>query len=670
VRRIGLATLLACGAAPAAAQDKTPLTVSDLLAVGVVADPQISPDGKYVAFTVSTPSIEENRNISRVRVVPADGGSAREVPAPKGSDRAPRWAPDGTLHIISTRGGSPQIWRVPADGAPAQLTDLDSGIEDFWWADAGTLIFVADVKWPPTQELNGRQREFPTEAKLWDGLFYRHWDGWRAGIRKHVFRYDVASRTVTDLTPFDRDVPTLALGGHDVAIAPDGRRVAVVFNPDSAVAKSTNNDVFLIDITGSSPRPVTANQANDHSPAWSPDGRRLGYLAMAVPGFEADRQQVIVHDPAAGTRLSLAPDWSLSVGGFAWVPDGKSIIAQVEERGEISLYRVTVATRRRTRIAQGGMNTNPVVAPRGDFLVYLRQTATTPAELWRVRLDGREARPLTAVNGQMLARLDLPPLRRFGFVGAQGDSVFGWTLMPPGFDSTRRYPLVYLIHGGPQSAWLDQWHQRWNYHLFASRGYVVAAVNFHGSTGYGQEFTNSISRNWGGLPYEDLMKGLDELVRRPYVDPGKVGAAGASYGGYMVFWMAGQTDRFRTLVAHDGVFNPISMFGTTEELWFPIYEFGGTPLDSAARALMERWSPANHIAKWSTPMLVVHGQQDFRVDVSEGYQAFTALQLRGIPSKFLYFPDEGHWVLKPRNRQLWWATVLDWLDTYLNPATP
>jgi dipeptidyl aminopeptidase/acylaminoacyl peptidase len=303
-------------------------------------------------------------------------------------------------------------------------------------------------------------------------------------------------------------------------------------------------------------------------------------------------------------------------------------------------------------------------------MVFLRQSATTPPELWRAQLDGREARPLTRVNDELLARLDLSPLEPFGFVGARGDSVFGWTLTPPGFDRSRRYPLVYLIHGGPQGAWLDQWHQRWNYHLFSARGYVVAAVNFHGSTGYGQEFTNSISRNWGGLPYQDLMKGIDVLVRRPYVDRDRLGGAGGSYGGYMIFWMAGQTDRFRTLVAHDGVFNPVSMFGTTEELWFPKHEFGGTPMDPEARALMDHWSPANHVAKWSTPMLVVHGQQDFRVDLSEGAQAFTALRLRDVPAKFLYFPDEGHWVLKPRNRRLWWSTVLDWLDTHLNPATP
>jgi dipeptidyl aminopeptidase/acylaminoacyl peptidase len=279
-------------------------------------------------------------------------------------------------------------------------------------------------------------------------------------------------------------------------------------------------------------------------------------------------------------------------------------------------------------------------------------------------------RQLTHENDEALRHLQLAPLEPFSFLGALGDSVHGYLMKPPGFDERQRYPVAYLIHGGPQGAWLDNWHARWNYALFAARGYVVAAVNFHGSTGYGQEFTNSISRHWGDYPYEDLMKGLDYVSRLPYVDSTRMGAAGGSYGGYMVFWMAGHTTRFKALVAHDGVFNPVSMAGTTEELWFPIHEFGGSQLAQASRATMEKFSPANYLANWTTPMLVVHGEQDFRVTVSEGLQAFTALRLRGIPAKFLYFPDEGHWVLKPRNRRLWWGTVLDWMDQYLKTAQP
>jgi dipeptidyl aminopeptidase/acylaminoacyl peptidase len=268
----------------------------------------------------------------------------------------------------------------------------------------------------------------------------------------------------------------------------------------------------------------------------------------------------------------------------------------------------------------------------------------------------------------MMARLDLGPVESFGFVGAKRDSVFGFIMKPPRFDAAKKYPVVYLIHGGPQGAWLDGWHQRWNYAVFASRGYVVAAVNFHGSTGYGQAFTNSISGDWGGAPYEDLMKGVEYLEKLPFVDPARIGAAGASYGGYMIYWMAGQTDRFKALIAHDGVFNPSSMVGTTEELWFPTHEFGGAPFTAEARATMDKWSPALATAQWKTPILIVHGQLDYRVDVSEGFQAYTAARLKGIPAKFLYFPDEGHFVQKPRNRRLWWGVVLDWLDQYLRKA--
>jgi dipeptidyl aminopeptidase/acylaminoacyl peptidase len=300
-----------------------------------------------------------------------------------------------------------------------------------------------------------------------------------------------------------------------------------------------------------------------------------------------------------------------------------------------------------------------------DRIVFLRQQANRAPEVYTATVDGRDLRQLTHVNDGRFAALDLEPAESFGFVGAQGDSVFGWLVKPPHFDPRKRYPLIYLVHGGPQGSWLDNWHARWNYAMFAARGYAVAAVNFHGSTGYGQPFTNSISRNWGSLPYTDLMQGINVLARLPWVDSTRMAAAGGSYGGYMVYWMAGHTKRFKALIAHDGIYNPLSMSGTTEEQWFPIWEFGGTPDTPTARAIMERWSPANYTKHWSTPMLIVHSQNDFRVDISEGLQAFTALKLRKIPAKFLYFPDEDHFVTRPRNRRVWWGTLLDWADQYL-----
>jgi dipeptidyl aminopeptidase/acylaminoacyl peptidase len=332
----------------------------------------------------------------------------------------------------------------------------------------------------------------------------------------------------------------------------------------------------------------------------------------------------------------------------------------VEERGRENIYRIDVPGFRRTAVVAGaGVNTNAAASADGKTLVYLHQSATQPAEVW---VSGKA---LTHHTDAQVAALDLHPLEPFGFVGARGDSVFGWLLKPPGFDPAKRYPVIDLFHGGPQTSWLDNWHARWNYQMFASRGYVVTAVNRHGSTGFGQAFTDAVSQHWGDWPYEDLMKGLDVVNRLPYVDSTRVCAAGASYGGYMIYWVAGHTDRFKCLIAHDGVFNTVSMGGSTEELWFPDWEFGGTLYQ--ARDQWEKWSPLNFVKNWKTPLLVVHSQLDYRVDLSEGYQAFTAARTMGVPAKFLYFPDEGHFVLKPRNRRIWWGVVLDWVDQYLKP---
>ncbi|MBA2628154.1 MAG: S9 family peptidase, partial [Gemmatimonadales bacterium] len=606
--------------------------------------------------------------------VGSDGSDAKAVTAGPGSDRAPRWAPDGrSLAFISTRDGTAQVWRLPLRGGDAtKVTTYPGGVNDFSWSPDGKAIYlVADTKWPPTQEIDRRSAEFPTEARIFTSLFYRHWNEWRAGTRQHLYRFTLADQKTLDITPIDRDVPTLALGGNDISISSVGTELAVAFNPDTVVALSTNNDIFVMGPDGGSRQPITTNRANDHSPAYSPDSRYIAYLASSIPGFESDQQQIVLYERANGRRTPIASSWDSSVLAISWMPDSRSLLAEVEERGERVVYTVEVPSGRQTRVLSGGMNTNVQPAPAGDFLIFLRQSATAPAEIYRSDPTGRNVRALTKINAAALSRLTLTPLESFGFVGSGGDSVFGYLMRPPGFDQRRTYPLVYVIHGGPQSAWLDQWHARWNYAMFASRGYLVAAVNFHGSTGYGTRFTKSISRNWGGAPYDDLMKGLDVLSARPYVDKDRIGAAGASYGGYMIYWMAGHTTRFRALVAHDGVFNSLSMAGTTEELWFPAYEFGGTQLSPAARALMEKWSPANFISQWATPLLVVHSERDYRVDVSEGMQAFTAAKLRGLPAKFLYFPDEDHYVTKPRNRRLWWDTVQGWLDDYLRrPLTP
>jgi len=670
------AGLLLLIAAPLAAQ-KRAITFEDYIALKSVSDPQLSPDGKWVAYTVSIPSLQDNRNVSRIWVVEVATGKSRALTGGPGSDRQPRWSPDGkTLAFISTREAGAQIWLLPIAGGDARkVSSLAEGASDpIWLPDGSGLLVTSDIKWPVNQEIDQRNGQYPTEAKIWTGLMWRHWDDFRAGKRQHVFRVDVASGNATDLTPADFDIPTIATGGDgDVAVSPDGKAIAVAMHGDSTVADNTNVDIYLLGPRGPVLRPLTGNRGADNTPRFSPDGTMFAYLSMERPGFEADRVKLMVlgfstdstQRPSnrfrpLGPSGEATAGWNLSVGSYTWCPNSKCVYAVVEERGRDNIYRIDIPSFKRTRVITGGVSTGVQVGPDNKALVYLHQSNTQPAEVW---VSGKA---LTHHNDSALATLDLPPLEEFGFVGALGDSVFGWSQKPPGFDPTKKYPLIYLVHGGPQGAWTDSWGPRWNNQMFAARGFVVAEVNFHGSTGYGQKFTDAISQHWGDYPFEDVMKGVDAVARLPYVDSTRMGAAGASYGGYMIYWIAGHTNRFKVLVSHDGVFNTASMAGSTEELWFTDWEFGGPVYKT--RALYEKWSPLNHVSDWKTPLLVVHSQLDYRVDLSEGYQAFTAAKRMGLDAKFLYFPDEGHWVLRPRNRRIWWGTVLDWLEVHLNES--
>jgi dipeptidyl aminopeptidase/acylaminoacyl peptidase len=487
-----------------------------------------------------------------------------------------------------------------------------------------------------------------------------------------------------DLTPGDHDVPPFHLGGQDMySISPDGQELAYTSNIDEVEATSTNHEIFVVPIVaaaisgGSPPQPkkISTSPGADTTPVYSPDGKYLAWRSQARAGFESDKWRLLVQDRQSGKRRDLTEKFDRSVGSFTWTitsaPHEKPIrpiIFSAEDHGEADLFLFDLGHDEPPPKISNLHADDLVFAPKSGAelgaLFFTNMSIAAPNEIWSIKFPGQE-RPtaLTHMNDALLSTIDMQPLESFTFRGANNEEVQGFMVKPPGFDANKKYPLKFLIHGGPQGAWGNSWTYRWNAELFAANGYVVVMINFHGSTGYGQEFTDSISGDWGGKPYVDLMKGLDYVEKNyPFVDKNREAALGASYGGWMTNWLLGHTDRFKCIVSHDGMFNTESAYGTTEELWFPEWEFKGPPWKQ--RELYRKFSPHLFADKFKTPTLVVHGQNDYRLDVSEGFQLFTTLQRLKVPSKMLYFPDEGHWVLKPQNSRLWYKTVNDWVDQW------
>jgi len=721
-------------ALPSQAQAKHPFTFEDMMKLKRVGEPEVSPDGKWVIFSVVDVDLAANTKTPHIWIVPVAGGQERGIIADQDADR-PRWAPDGKrFAFISTKEGGSQVWIADFDdaaGAVAGVHKLTSiateASGELWSPDGKNILFTSDV-YP---ECDGQADEVACDAKkvseannskvraeIFTHLLYRHWNAYKEGKRSHILVIEApplveptqdAGRPVIrprDLTPGDYDAPVFSLGGQDdYAFSPDGQEICYTSNHDKNPAASTNNDLWTVPVNGGAAKNITAdNPASDSTPLYSPDGKYIAYRAQQRPGYESDRFDLMLYDRKTGEKKNLMEDFDRWVGTFVWSLDSSRLYFSAEVSGTQPIFFMDIAPHKSLagnfvpcdfcsgsvhELLQDSGYNDDLATGQHNSLLFTKMTAMAPNSIWSLspsctieastkkhkmqdaKCSDMPSMPkaLTSINRDALSQVAMSPLESFWFTGAHNDKVEGFLVKPPNFDASKKYPVKFLIHGGPQGAWGDDWSFRWNPELFAAptsatrSGYVVIMINFHGSTGYGQQFIDAINGDWGGAPFEDLMDGLDYAEKTyPFIDKDRECALGASYGGYMIDWILGHTDRFKCLVTHDGMFDAVSAWGTTEELWFNDWEFKGTPYDN--RALYEKWSPNTYAKNFKTPTLVIHGQRDYRLDVSQGLELFTTLQMENVPSEMLYFPDEGHWVLKPQNSQLWYKTVNDWVDRW------
>ena len=670
--------LLLLLASVAIAQNRT-YTVEDLMKVRRVGDPQISPDGRQVAFTIGDVNFAANKTLTQIYVMPIDGGEMKRLTDGQSSASAPRWSPDGKK-IAYTTGG--QIWVMDHDGGhKEQVTKISTGAGGPVWSPDGKWIgFTSDVYPDCSNDDCNKKRDEEAEsskvkAHIVTRLLYKHWDEWRDVKRTHVFVVASKGGTAREITTGDYDSPPYAAAsGVDYAFSPDSSEIAFLRNPDKVEAISTNSDIYVMNLASGATKNITQhNHGYDASPMYTRDGKLIIYRSQATPGFEADRWRLMAYNRATGTSVELTKNFDQQVEGVTLSPDGNTIYITANDRGKEPIYKLPIGGGVPQKLIPNVFASNVQITPDGRKFVFVASTIASPAEIYTANADGNGVAALTSANAQLMSRANLKAAEDVEWTGAMGRKIHGFIVKPNEFDPNKKYPLLVLIHGGPQSAWNDNWGYRWNPEVFANAGYVVFAPNPRGSTGYGQQFVNEISGDWGGKPYVDIMNGVADVLRRnPFIDRNRVGAAGASYGGYMINWILGHNNdprfRFKVLVSHDGVYNLESMYGATEELWFPEWEFKGTPWSNPA--MYSRWSPHKFVQNFNTPLLVIHSELDFRVPLGEGMQLFTAVQRKGIDSKFLTFPDEGHWVLKPQNSNLWYHTVLDWLDKYLQSGAP
>ena len=650
-------------------------SIHDMLAMDRLSEPQVSPDGKWVVFTLRKTDLAANRGRTDLWLVGIDGTGLRQLTVNPASDFSPQWARDGkSIWFMSTRSGSAQIWRMPVDGGePEQKTSLPIDVGGFLLSPDGSRLAVTMEVFPSCENIACSKTKLDemesrkASGKIYDKLFFRHWDTWSDGRRSHVFTMPITGGEPVDLMRgMEADCPSKPFGGvEEIAFTPDSK--SIVFTARVAgreEAWSTNFDLYLVPVDGAAaPKLLTANnKAWDTTPAFSPDGKTLAYLAMSRPGYEADRFRIVLRSWPDGAERVLTENWDYSAGGILWSADGKTIYTHADNIGQHSIFALDVATgKARTVVKEGTVSAVALAGPR---LLYGLHHLKSPVELYTILPAGAEVRQITSINAEKLKQARMGEPEQFSFKGWNDETVYCYIVKPIDFDASKKYPVAFLIHGGPQGSFGNDFHYRWNPQAYAGAGYAAVMVDFHGSTGYGQAFCDAIRGDWGGKPLEDLQKGLAAtLARYPWMDGERVAALGASYGGYMINWIAGNwPDRFKCLVNHDGNLDERMAYFDTEELWFPEWDHNGNPWDNPEN--YAKHNPIDHVKKWKTPMLVIHGGLDYRVVDTQGMSTFTALQRRGIPSKFLYFPDENHWVLKPQNSIQWHETVLGWLNQW------
>ena len=705
---LGLITILGMTATVATAA--RPMQVDDLFKFLRVSDAQISPDGFWIAYVVTKVDLDANKSSSNLWLADVAGKNPpKRLTFTDKKDKHPRWSPDGKRILFeSSRSGENQLWTIDIRGGEArQITNLATEASGaIWSADGKNIAFVSAV-YPEFAKLPFKESDAankkkmdeikasPIKAKVFTKLFYRHWDSYVEDKRQHLFVLPYDANALEgfleprDVTPGDRDAfPTSSTfsSGDDFTFSPDGKYLVFSAVPEKDEAWSTNMDLCRVSINNTSDKwenLTKENLAADSAPTFSPDGNYLAYKAQKRPGFEADKWEImIVETNKEGTfkgkpvSFTGALKTDISVNDFTWAGKDK-ILFTADHLGKVALFQILpledVKAANLIKNQISGYNSGISASSDGTKIAFLNASMASPPEVFAGNADLRLSNPIniSKVNETLLTELELPKPESVTLPGAGDTPTQMWILKPPGFDPSKKWPVAFLVHGGPQGAWEDGWSYRWNPQAWAARGYVVALPNPRGSTGFGQKYVDEISGDWGGKCYEDLMKAADYVEKLPYVDKDRIGSAGASFGGYMMNWFSVKTSRFKCLISHCGVYNFESMYTTTEEIWFDEWEHSGPPWGKGGRESYEKFSPhrfAENLAKFKTPMLIIHNDLDFRVPISEGTQIFTALQRQGVPSRFVNFPDEGHWVLKPKNSQFWYKEVFTWLEKYVPPG--